>query len=152
MLGAALSPGNPQANLYFTLYGSNTVGQARGLTEDLKLGRKSGLLRFKVLEIAPIDSISFVRCHLEYTKLPPRATFIVQSIGTVIGYLSCSNFADHAGRSLTIMIMTNRAILQYSIMKQLISQHRDIFLSVQGTNIWSGQQVQTYNSLVGFCS
>jgi ABC-type glycerol-3-phosphate transport system permease component len=40
MLGAALVPGNPQANLYFTMFGSNTVGQAKDLTVDLKLGRK----------------------------------------------------------------------------------------------------------------
>jgi hypothetical protein len=40
MLGAALVPGNPQANLYFTLYGSNTVGQAKDLAVDLKLGRE----------------------------------------------------------------------------------------------------------------
>lgn len=31
-------------------------------------------------------------------------------------------------------------------MKTIISTHRDILRAVQGTNIWSGQQVQSYNS------
>lgn len=97
MLGAVLVPGNPQANLYFALYGANTVTQARALTSDLKLG--------------------------QYTKLPPRDTFIVQCVGTIVG-----------------------AILQLIVMKSIIGAQRDILLSVQGTNIWSGQQVQSYNS------
>ncbi|GAA5995294.1 hypothetical protein JCM5350_002071 [Sporobolomyces pararoseus] len=97
MLGAALVPGNSQANLYFTLYGYNSCAQALGLARDLKLG--------------------------QYTKLPPRATFGVQCIGTVVG-----------------------AILQLIIMKSVISSQREILLSVQGSNIWSGQQVQSFNS------
>ena len=30
-------PGSPQTNMYFTLYGYNTVEQARGLVRDLKM-------------------------------------------------------------------------------------------------------------------
>lgn len=83
--------------MYFTLYGSNTVSQARGLTRDLKMG--------------------------QYTKLPPRTTFLVQTVGTIIG-----------------------CILQLIIMKSIISSKREILLDIQGTNIWSGQQVQSFNS------
>ncbi|TEB20473.1 peptide transporter MTD1, partial [Coprinellus micaceus] len=97
MLGAAFIPGNPQANMYFTLYGYNTLDQARGLIRDLKMG--------------------------QYTKLPPRVTFTVQSLGAVIG-----------------------GLLNYIIMKTVISSQREILLQVQGTNIWSGQQVQSFNS------
>ncbi|KAJ2918838.1 hypothetical protein MD484_g1624, partial [Candolleomyces efflorescens] len=97
MLGACMVPGNPQANMYFTLYGYNTLDQARGLIRDLKMG--------------------------QYTKLPPRVTFTVQSLGAIIG-----------------------GLLNYVIMKVIISAQRDILLQVQGTNIWSGQQVQTFNS------
>ncbi|KAJ3542748.1 hypothetical protein NMY22_g3390 [Coprinellus aureogranulatus] len=97
MLGAAMIPGNPQANMYFTLYGYNTLDQARGLIRDLKMG--------------------------QYTKLPPRVTFTVQSLGALIG-----------------------GLLNYVIMKTVISSQREILLEVQGTNIWSGQQVQSYNS------
>ncbi|KAF9494717.1 OPT oligopeptide transporter [Pleurotus eryngii] len=61
MLGAATIPGNPPANKYFTLYGYNTLEQARGLTRDLKMG--------------------------QHTKLPPRATFTVQCLGSVVGGL-----------------------------------------------------------------
>ncbi|KAK0448905.1 OPT oligopeptide transporter [Desarmillaria tabescens] len=71
MLGGAIIPGKPVANMYFTLYGYNCVTQANNLMRDLKLG--------------------------QYTKLPPRVTFAVQTIGS-------------------------------------------------GSNIWSGQQVQSYNS------
>lgn len=39
MIGAAIFPGNPQANMYFTLYGYNTLDQARGIIRDLKMVR-----------------------------------------------------------------------------------------------------------------
>lgn len=60
MLGAALSPGNPQANMYFTLYGSNTVDQARRLTEDLKLGRESLRLFLHSFTFFSLASCSFL--------------------------------------------------------------------------------------------
>ncbi|PPQ75658.1 hypothetical protein CVT24_010578 [Panaeolus cyanescens] len=97
MIGAAMIPGNPQANMYFTLYGFNTLDQARGLIDDLKMG--------------------------QYTKLPPRVTFTIQSLGSIIG-----------------------GLLNYVIIKTIISSRREILLQVQGTNIWSGQQVQSFNS------
>ena len=77
IIGAGLVPGNARANLYFTLYGSNTVNQARGLTRDLKLGRESSALL--------VRDDGLTRSSAEYTKLPPRATFYVQTLGTIIG-------------------------------------------------------------------
>ncbi|KAH8917353.1 OPT oligopeptide transporter [Atractiella rhizophila] len=97
MVGGAIIPGKPVANMYFTLYGFNTVTQAYGLLRDLKLG--------------------------QYTKLPPRATFTVQCVGTVVG-----------------------ALLNYVIMRSVIAGNRDVLLDTQGTNVWSGQQVQSFNS------
>ncbi|KIK05428.1 hypothetical protein K443DRAFT_641227 [Laccaria amethystina LaAM-08-1] len=97
MLGGALIPGKPVANMYFTLYGYNPVVQSLSLLRDLKLG--------------------------QYTKLPPRVTFCVQTIGTIIG-----------------------ALLNFVIMKTVLNSQREILLGVQGTNVWSGQQVQSYNS------
>ncbi|KAK0199297.1 peptide transporter MTD1 [Desarmillaria ectypa] len=97
IIGASMMPGSPQTNMYFTLYGSNTLLQARGLIRDLKMG--------------------------QYTKLPPRVTFAVQSAGAVIG-----------------------GLLNYVIMKVIISAHREVLLDVQGSNVWSGQQVQSFNS------
>ncbi|GJN93053.1 hypothetical protein Rhopal_006098-T1 [Rhodotorula paludigena] len=97
MLGAAIIPGNSQANMYFTLYGYNSTAQGLALARDLKMA--------------------------QYTKLPPRSTLWVQSIGTVVG-----------------------AILQLIIMKQVIGAQRELLLDIQGSNIWSGQQVQSFNS------
>jgi OPT family small oligopeptide transporter len=97
MLGGALVPGKPVANMYFTMYGYQSVVQAYSLTGDLKIG--------------------------QYTKLPPRATFVVQCVGSVIG-----------------------GLLNFVIMKTIISVHADVLRDVQGTNIWSGQQVQAFNS------
>ncbi|KAJ6571252.1 peptide transporter MTD1 [Mycena capillaripes] len=82
--------------LYFTLYGFNTLEQALGLVRDLKM---------------------------QYTKLPPRVTFTVQSLGAIVG-----------------------GLLNYVIMKVIITTHREILLDVQGSNIWSGQQVQSFNA------
>ncbi|UPK96938.1 hypothetical protein LCI18_007873 [Fusarium solani-melongenae] len=49
----------------------------------------------------------------QYAKLPPKATFCAQVVGTLVG-----------------------AVVNY----------RDILLSIQGTNIWSGQNIQQFNS------
>lgn len=97
MLGGALIPGKPIANMYFALYGYSPVVQSLSLLRDLKLG--------------------------QYTKLPPRTTFAVQTIGTVVG-----------------------GMLNFFIMKTVISAQRTVLLDVQGTNVWSGQQIQAYNS------
>ncbi|KAF9466638.1 OPT oligopeptide transporter protein-domain-containing protein [Collybia nuda] len=59
----------------------------------------------------------------QYTKLPPRAAFTAQVFGTLLG-----------------------AILNFVLMNSIIDNQREILLSVEGTNIWSGQQPQQYNS------
>ncbi|KAH0827049.1 OPT oligopeptide transporter [Lanmaoa asiatica] len=115
MIAGYLHPGMPMANMYFVLYSyskftsmylrdtsqptlfSDTVSQAILLLRDLKIG--------------------------QYSKLPPRASFTAQIIGTLLG-----------------------AILNYFLMNSIIDSQREILLSVQGTNIWSGQQPQQYNS------
>ncbi|KAG1742849.1 OPT oligopeptide transporter protein-domain-containing protein [Suillus lakei] len=97
MIGGYLHSGKPVANMYFVLYGYNTVTQAQLLLRDLKIA--------------------------QYAKLPPRAAFTAQIIGTLLG-----------------------AILNFIMMNSIIDNQREILLSVQGTNIWSGQQPQQYNS------
>ncbi|KAI0317705.1 OPT oligopeptide transporter protein-domain-containing protein [Amylostereum chailletii] len=97
MIGGFLHPGKPVANMFFVLYSYNSVIQAQLLLRDLKIA--------------------------QYTKLPPRAAFVAQIIGTLFG-----------------------AILNYVLMNSIIDNQRDILLSVEGTNIWSGQQPQQYNS------
>jgi hypothetical protein len=97
MIGAFINPGKPLANMYFTLYGSNPVIQALGLLSDLKLG--------------------------QYIEIPPKATFTMQILGTLIG-----------------------TILNFAIMESVTNSRREILLSIEGTNIWSGQVIQSYNS------
>lgn len=59
----------------------------------------------------------------QYTKLPPRSTFAVQVAGTVVG-----------------------ALLNYVIMQTVVNNERTILLSNEGTRVWSGQQIQSFNA------
>ncbi|KAG2111688.1 OPT oligopeptide transporter protein-domain-containing protein [Suillus discolor] len=97
MIAGYLHNGRPMANMFFVLYSYNTVSQAMLLLRDLKIA--------------------------QYAKLPPRAAFTAQVLGTLLG-----------------------AALNYVLMNSIIDSQREILLSVQGTNIWSGQQPQSYNS------
>ncbi|KAF8169760.1 OPT oligopeptide transporter protein-domain-containing protein [Pholiota molesta] len=97
MIGGFIHPGKPMANMYFVLFGYNSVNQAQLLMQDLKIA--------------------------QYTKLPPRAAFTAQIIGTLFG-----------------------AVLNFILMNSIIDNQAPILLSVEGTNIWSGQQPQQYNS------
>jgi hypothetical protein len=83
--------------MYFELYSGTALHQAASMLSDLKLG--------------------------QYTKLPPRVTFVVQIAGTTVG-----------------------ALLNYIIMQTVVNNERDILLSNEGTRTWSGQQVQSYNA------
>lgn len=59
MIGAYLEPGKPVTNMYFTLFGYNSVNQGLLLLGDLKLG--------------------------QYAKLSPRCLFTMQMVGTLFG-------------------------------------------------------------------
>ncbi|ETW81029.1 oligopeptide transporter [Heterobasidion irregulare TC 32-1] len=97
MIGGFIHPGKPMANMYFVLFSYNSVSQATLLLRDLKIA--------------------------QYTKLPPRAAFMAQITGTLLG-----------------------SVLNFILMNSIIDNQREILLSVEGTNIWSGQQPQQYNS------
>ncbi|KAG2183457.1 hypothetical protein INT43_006463 [Umbelopsis isabellina] len=97
LIGGYVMPGKPVANMWFTLYGYNTIGQATSMIVDLKIGH--------------------------YMKIPPRALFSAQIAGTIIG-----------------------GLLNYIMMLSIVENQREILLSPQGTNIWSGQNVQQFNS------
>lgn len=61
----------------------------------------------------------------QYGKLSPKCTFTVQMMGTVFG-----------------------AILNYILMTSITNNQREVLLSIEGTNIWSGQVIQSFNSNV----
>ncbi|KAJ7592901.1 OPT oligopeptide transporter protein-domain-containing protein [Mycena floridula] len=63
----------------------------------------------------------------QYTKLPPRCAFFAQISGTLFG-----------------------AVLNFVLMNSIIDNQRPILLSVEGTNIWSGQQPQQFNETVAW--
>jgi hypothetical protein len=60
----------------------------------------------------------------QLVHLSPKSTFTAQMIGAVIG-----------------------AIFNYIMMKSIVTNQRTILLSIEGSNIWSGQNVQQYNTL-----
>ena len=60
----------------------------------------------------------------QYVHLPPRHTFVVQVVGCVIG-----------------------AVLNWAMMLTIVSNQRDILTGIVGSNIWSGQNVQQFNTL-----
>lgn len=60
----------------------------------------------------------------QYVHLSPIATFTFQMIGCIIG-----------------------ALLNYVMMLNIVQNQFDILKSIEGTNIWSGQNVQQFNTL-----
>ncbi|KAE9400851.1 OPT oligopeptide transporter [Gymnopus androsaceus JB14] len=61
MIGSYMAPGDPIANMYAALYGSQPTVQGITLLGDLKLG--------------------------QYLKIPPKVNFLVQVLGCVVGAL-----------------------------------------------------------------
>jgi hypothetical protein len=60
----------------------------------------------------------------QYGHLAPRVTFTMQMVGTAIG-----------------------AIFNYVMTNEIITNQFETLLSIEGTNVWSGQQAQAFNSL-----
>ncbi|KHN97548.1 oligopeptide transporter [Metarhizium album ARSEF 1941] len=60
----------------------------------------------------------------QFSHLPPRATFTAQMLGTVVG-----------------------AVMDYVIMVSIVDNQAPALLSTNGTNVWSGQNVQAYSTL-----
>ncbi|KAJ5186100.1 Oligopeptide transporter OPT superfamily [Penicillium cf. griseofulvum] len=98
MLAGYLMPGRPLANMYFTTYSYNGLTQGFLLLRDLKLAQQN--------------------------KLSPKATFVTQMIGCLMG-----------------------ALLNYVMMITIVQNQATILKSAEGTNIWSGTQIQQFNTL-----
>ncbi len=97
LICSKLVPGNPVANMYAAMYGNNPQVQAIALLGDMKLGT--------------------------YVKIPPKVTFYMQMLGTIVG-----------------------ALLNYVMAISIIDAQRPALLSISGTRLWSGQNAQSYNS------
>ncbi|OCH87394.1 oligopeptide transporter [Obba rivulosa] len=97
MVAGAINPGRPVANLYFSMWSHDVVGTSVNLAGDLKMG--------------------------QYLKVPPRAMFVTQVWGTILG-----------------------AIVNYVVMVSIVDAQREILLDPRGTNVWSGQYPQSLNS------
>jgi OPT family oligopeptide transporter len=59
----------------------------------------------------------------QYAHLSPKCTFTAQIVGTIVG-----------------------SILNYVMMDSIVRNQREILLSIEGTNIWSGYNIQSWNS------
>ncbi|OJT06231.1 Oligopeptide transporter 8 [Trametes pubescens] len=97
MVAGAVNPGKPVANLYFSMWSHDVISTSINLAGDLKMG--------------------------QYLKIPPRAMFLTQIWGTILG-----------------------AIVNYVVMVSVVDAQRDILLDPRGTNVWSGQYPQSLNS------
>lgn len=60
----------------------------------------------------------------QFAHLKPKATFTAQMLGCVIG-----------------------AIFNYIMMQTIVENQYDLLISIEGSNIWSGANVQMYNTL-----
>ncbi|EED24656.1 conserved hypothetical protein [Talaromyces stipitatus ATCC 10500] len=60
----------------------------------------------------------------QYSHLPPRITFVIQIAGCVVG-----------------------ALMNWVMMETIVSAQAPILESIQGTSIWSGQNIQIFNTL-----
>lgn len=96
MIGGVVSPGRPLANLYFYAWSHSTIAQVINLSNDLKMG--------------------------QYLKIPPRAMFVTQVIGTVFG-----------------------AFLNYAIASTIISSKFELLHTNTGSYVWSGAYYQSLN-------
>ncbi|WWC69095.1 uncharacterized protein I206_103031 [Kwoniella pini CBS 10737] len=98
MVAGLTSPGRPIANLYFSSWSHSVISQSLNLACDLKMG--------------------------EYLKIPPRAMWVTQVYGTVLG-----------------------AFINYVVMISIVNSHRDLLTdSNSGSSVWSPAYFQSLNT------
>ncbi|KAK6903319.1 hypothetical protein I203_108584 [Kwoniella mangroviensis CBS 8507] len=98
MVAGLTSPGRPVANLYFSAWSHSVISQSLNLACDLKMG--------------------------EYLKVPPRAMWLTQIYGTVLG-----------------------AFINYVAMISVVNSHRELLTdSNSGSSTWSPAYFQSLNT------
>jgi hypothetical protein len=117
MLAGYLFPGHPLANFYFTCFTYNTTQQAELLAKDLRLAQQN--------------------------HIPPRITFILQIVGCLVGGI----FSEYRIVVIPNVILSLTVTQDWVMMISLVQNQGEILRSVQGSNIWSGQNIQQFNTL-----
>ncbi|KAK7946156.1 uncharacterized protein PG986_010477 [Apiospora aurea] len=97
MIAGLCLPGKPIGNMYFAVWSHNVISNAVNLSNDLKMG--------------------------EYLKIPPRAMFLTQIYGTILG-----------------------GFLNYAVMIAIVTGNRELLASSNGDASWSGATLQAYNT------
>ncbi|KAM5377925.1 hypothetical protein ACJZ2D_004829 [Fusarium nematophilum] len=97
MLAGLMLPGRPVGNMYFAAWSHNVISNAVNLSGDLKMG--------------------------EYLKIPPRAMFLTQMYGTILG-----------------------GFISYAVMISIVGGNRDLLVNSNGNSSWSGATLQSYNT------
>ncbi|KAJ9145528.1 OPT oligopeptide transporter [Pleurostoma richardsiae] len=97
MLAGLMLPGRPVGNMYFAAWSHNVISNTVNLSNDLKMG--------------------------EYLKIPPRAMFLTQVYGTILG-----------------------GFVNYAVMISIVNGNRDLLIDGNGSNAWSGATIQSYNT------
>jgi OPT family oligopeptide transporter len=97
MLAGLMIPERPVGNMYFAAWSHNVIANCVNLCNDLKMG--------------------------EYLKIPPRAMFLTQIYGTIIG-----------------------GFINYAVMISIVNGNRDLLANEDGDSSWSGATMQSYNT------
>ena len=109
--------------MYANLYGNSTTWQVLYMLQDLKLG--------------------------QYCKLPPRITFSMQILGTVVGaVLNCTCPSSVPYMRPSCHCADPSSGLPDIMMVTIIDANRPALLSISGTRLWSGQNAQAFNCKV----
>lgn len=78
----------------------------------------------------------------QYTKIPPRVMFLTQMWGTMVGVVVNYGTSPRVHPMPPLPVLTGFSVVMISI----VDAQREILLSPLGTNVWSGQGVQSLNS------
>jgi hypothetical protein len=78
----------------------------------------------------------------QQNHIPPRITFLLQICGCLVGGIFSKPYLYYIGSRLVTDGYTD-----WVMMVSIVENQGEILKSVQGTNIWSGQNVQQFNTL-----
>ncbi|GJJ10751.1 hypothetical protein Clacol_004979 [Clathrus columnatus] len=118
----------PFSNVLFARLGNGiaTNGLMKMVAGALHPGRPVANLYFSMWSHDVIATSILLAGDLklgQYLKIPPRVMVLTQIWGTILG-----------------------CFVNYAVMTPIVSNQREVLLSPVGTNVWSGQSVQSLNT------